>query len=102
MRRHLKKKIEVMDAKTTPLEIIRELAINFLWGFTGNSIVLFMSKQLDVAVFLNFIVYYTLISFIINRAKYETNLGKFVVQPMAAASGAFSGYLFAKWISSLL
>jgi hypothetical protein len=102
MRRHLKKKIEVMDAKTTPLEIIRELAINFLWGFTGNSIVLFMSKQLDVAVFLNFIVYYTLISFIINREKYKTNLGKFVVQPMAAASGAFSGYLFAKWISSLL
>lgn len=99
VRKTLNKKIEVMDAKTTPLEILQESAINFAWGFLGNSIVIFMSKQIDLAVFINFVLYYTLISFILNRDKYETVLGKFVVLPMAAASGAYSGYVFSKWLS---
>lgn len=88
-----------MDARTTPIEIIQESFINFAWGFTGNSIIVFISKQIDIAVLINFMVYYTLISFIINRAKYETKLGKFVVQPLTAAFGAYFGYVFAKWIT---
>lgn len=91
-----------MDAKTTPREIIQESLINFAWGFTGNSIVVFISRQVDLAVAINFLVYYALISFIINREKYETKLGKFVVQPFTAAWGAYSGYLFAKWITIYL
>ena len=102
MKKTLKRKIRVMDAKTTPLEIIQESLINFGWGFLGNSIVIFMAKQIDVAVFINFVLYYTLISFILNRAKYETILGKFFVLPMAAASGAYSGYVFSKWLSLYL
>jgi hypothetical protein len=98
MRKTLKRKIKIMDARTTPLEIIYESLINFTWGFLGNSIVLFMSKEMDVAVFINFILYYTLISFILNRAKYKTNLGKFIVLPFSAALGAYSGYMFAKWL----
>lgn len=99
MKKHLKKKIEIMGAKTTPLEIIYESLINFSWGFLGNSIVLFMAKGIDIAVFVNFILYYTLISFILNRAKYESVFGKFVVLPFAAALGAYSGYIFSKWLS---
>lgn len=102
MKKTLKKKIKVMDAKTTPLEIIQESLINFTWGFLGNSIVLFMAKGLDIAVFINFILYYTLISFILNRAKYETKLGKFIVLPFAAALGAYSGYIFAKWLAAII
>lgn len=102
MRKHINKKIKVLDAKTTPLEIIQESLINFSWGFLGNSIVLFISKQIDIAVFINFILYYTLISFILNRDKYETKLGKFIVLPMAAALGAYSGYLFSKWLATLI
>jgi hypothetical protein len=98
MKKSFKKDIKIYDAKTTPLEIIQESLINFIWGFTGNSIVVFISKQIDIAVLLNFILYYIFISFIINRAKYETKLGKFVIQPFAAALGAYSGYIFAKWI----
>jgi hypothetical protein len=98
MRKTLKKKINIMGAKTTPLELIYESLINFSWGFLGNSIVLFVSKEMDVAVFINFILYYTLISFILNRAKYKTKLGKFIVLPLAAALGAYSGYMFAKWL----
>lgn len=102
MKKTLKKKIKVMDAKTTPLEIIQESLINFTWGFLGNATVVLMSKGLDVAVFINFILYYTLISFILNRAKYETKLGKFIVLPFAAALGAYSGYIFSKWLATLL
>jgi len=87
----LKKKIKILDAKTTPLEIMLESLVNFSWGFLGNSIVLFISKQID-----------TLISFILNREKYETKLGKFIVLPFAAALGAYSGYLFSKWLSTII
>lgn len=91
-----------MDAKTTPIEILKESMINFFYGFAGNSIVVFLAKEIDLAVFVNFILYYTFLSFIVNRERYETNFGKFVVLPGSATLGAFSGYKFAVWISALL
>lgn len=91
-----------MDAKTTPLEIVRETAINFFYGLAGNSIVVFMAKEVDLAVFLNFIIYYTFLSYIVNRAKYETNFGKFIVLPGAAAMGAFAGYKLALLLSNFI
>jgi hypothetical protein len=102
MKKTLKRKIKIMDAKTTPLEIMQETVINFFYGFAGNSIVVFMSKEVDVAVFINFILYYTFLSFIVNRNRYETYFGKFVVLPGAAALGAFTGYKMALWLSSIL
>lgn len=91
-----------MDAKTTPLEILQETIINFFYGFAGNSIVVFMAKEVDVAVFINFIMYYTFLSFIVNRDRYQTYFGKFVILPGAAALGAFTGYKVALWLSSIL
>lgn len=98
----LTKQIDIVGAITTPLELIRETLINFMWGFVGNSIVLFISKELDVLVFINFIIYYTLLSYIVNRVKYTTRLGKFVILPGSASLGAYSGYKFAQWISLIL
>ena len=98
----LDKEISVLDAITTPNELIRETLINFMWGFMGNSIVVFMSKEIDVMVFLNFIFYYMLISYIVNRAKYESIFGKFVVLPGSAALGAYTGYEVAQLISKFL
>jgi len=102
MNKTLKRKIKVMDAKTTPLEILQETVINFFYGFAGNSIVVFMAKEVDVAVFINFIMYYTFLSFIVNRDRYQTYFGKFVILPGAAALGAFTGYKVALWLSSIL
>jgi len=93
--------VDIKGAKTTPWELIRETTVNFLWGFMGNSIVIFMSKGIDIAVFINFALYYTLISYIVNREKYKTRLGKFIVLPISAAAGAFSGYKVAQILSSL-
>lgn len=99
---YLNKEIDIYGAKTSIFEISRETIVNFAWGFIGNSIVVFMSKEIDVAVFINFIVYYVLISYVVNRDKYTTRLGRFVVLPVSAAVGAFCGYKFAQLISIYL
>ena len=98
----LDKEINVWDALTTPNELLRETLINFMWGFLGNSIVVFAAKELDFMVLINYIVYYVLISYIVNRKKYETMLGKFVVLPGSAAAGAFTGYKLAQIIAELV
>ena len=92
----------MFDAITTPNELIRETVINFMWGFLGNSIVVFASKELDFLVLVNYIIYYILISYIVNRKKYETMLGKFIVLPGSAAIGAFTGYKLAQMITKLI
>lgn len=98
----LTKEIKVIDAKTSVSELIKETLINFSWGFFGNSIVVFMSKEIDLAVLINFFLYYILISYIVNRSKYESNFGKFIVLPGSAALGAFIGYKVAQLISQFL
>jgi hypothetical protein len=98
----LDKEINVLDAITTPNELIRETSINFMWGFLGNSIVVFAAKELDFLVLMNYIVYYILISYIVNRKKYETMLGKFIVLPGSAAIGAFTGYKLAQIIAQAI
>lgn len=96
------REISVLDALTTPGELLRETFINFTWGFLGNSIVVFVAKELDFLVLINYIVYYILISYIVNRKKYDTILGKFIVLPGSAAAGAFTGYKLAQIITQML
>ncbi len=98
----LEKEIVVLDAITSPGELIRETVINFAWGLLGNSVVVFVSKEMDFMVLINYILYYILISYIVNRKKYETMLGKFIVLPGSAAIGAYTGYKIAQLISSSL
>ena len=98
----LDKEISVLDALTTPGELLRETLINFMWGFLGNSIVVFVAKELDFLVLINYIVYYILISYIVNRKKYETMLGKFIVLPGSAAAGAYTGYKLAQIITQVI
>ena len=81
---------------------MRETLINFICGFLGNSIVVFVSKELDLLVLINYIVYYILISYIVNRKKYDTILGKFIVLPGSAAAGAFTGYKVAQMLTTII
>lgn len=98
----LEKPITIFDAVTSPKELVTESLINFFWGFFGNSIVVFMAKEIDLAVFVNFLIYYGIISYIVNRAKYESKFGKFIILPGSAAAGAFAGYKAAQYISTLI
>ena len=102
MKKFWDKELNIYGAKTTPSELLRESLINFAWGFVGNSIVVFMAKEIDSAVFVNFLLYYLLMSYIVNRAKYTTRLGRFIVLPVFATFGAFSGYKIAQLISHFL
>ena len=96
------REIDIIGAKTSIKELLTETMVNFSWGFFGNSIVVFMAKEIDIAVLINFFLYYILISIIVNRAKYTTRLGKFIVLPGSAALGAFTGYKVAQLISNFL
>lgn len=96
------REIDIVGAKTSIKELLTETMVNFSWGFFGNSIVVFMAKEIDIAVLINFFLYYILISIIVNRAKYTTRLGKFIILPGSAALGAFTGYKVAQIISTFL
>ncbi len=73
-----------------------------MWGFLGNSIVVFVAKVLDFLVLINYILYYVLISYIVNRKKYVTIFGKFIVLPGSASGGAFAGYKLAQIITEIV
>lgn len=98
VRRIAKKEIIVYDAKTSPGELLRESVINFLWGFAANIMTPFIAARIEAMVFISFVFYYILISYILNREKYETKLGRWFIMPVPAAIGAFTSYKVAYWL----
>lgn len=91
------------EYRETPKNEIREAVIeNFIYGFIASVIVVFVSNQIDIAVLLSYIAYYFFVGRVINRPKYVTSLGRFIVFPASAAIGAFVGYKLAQIISPML
>lgn len=78
--------------EATTREIWEGVRDNFLYGFLGAILVVFISTRTDVAVLLGYIVYYLYLGRIVNRPKYVTDLGKLIVFPIPSAAGAFTGY----------
>lgn len=81
---------EYKDA--TAYEIFEGVKDNFLFGFIGATLVVFISTKLDLGVLLGYITYYYFMGRIVNRPKYVTSLGKLIVFPIPSALGAFVGY----------
>lgn len=96
------KEFEFLDARTSIRELIIEIIVNFFYGFIANTITVFVILRYDLAIFLNFVIYYLFVSIVINREKYESKFGKFMVFPVAAAIGAFTGYKLAFFLSNFL
>lgn len=96
------RKFKFLDAETSARELIIETLVNFLYGFIANTVTVFIILKYDVAVLMNFLLYYMFVSIVINREKYETKVGKFMVFPAAAALGAFIGYKVAFLLSNIL
>ena len=65
---------------------------NFIFGFIGATIVVFIATRADIAVLLGYLAYYFFMGKIVNRPKYVTDLGKMIVFPIPSAFGAFTGY----------
>lgn len=81
---------EYKDA--TLLEIWEGVRDNFIFGFLGAILVVFISTRIDLGVLVGYLVYYTYMGRIVNRPKYVTDLGKLIVFPIPSAAGAFTGY----------
>jgi hypothetical protein len=91
---------EYKDA--TAWEIWEGIRDNFIFGFLGATLVVFISTRTDFAVFLGYITYYYFMGRIVNRPKYVTSLGKLIVFPIPSALGAFAGYKLAYYLHLLL
>jgi hypothetical protein len=85
--------------EATPMEIFEGIRDNFFFGFLGATLVVFIAKRIDVAVFIGYITYYYYMGRIVNRPKYVTSLGRMIVFPIPSALGAFSGYKLAYYLS---
>lgn len=96
------KKIKKEYRETPTREIIEAVIENTTYGFLGSIIVVFIANRIDIAVLIGYLVYYFFVGRVINRPKYVTSLGKFIVFPVPTALGAFTGYKIAQWISLLL
>jgi hypothetical protein len=83
-------------------EIYQAVFENTVYGFLGSIIVVFISQQIDIAVLIGYISYYFFLGRVVNRPKYVTSLGKFIVFPIPTAMGAFIGYKFAGLITTML
>jgi len=68
---------------------------NFVYGLLGSMVIVAITSEIDVAVILAYITYYFYVGKVINRPKYVTSLGKFIVFPIPTAMGAFTGYKLA-------
>lgn len=78
--------------EATKLEIWHGVRDNFIFGFLGAILVVFISTRTDLAVLIGYLVYYAYMGRIVNRPKYITDLGKLIVFPIPSAIGAFTGY----------
>ncbi len=83
-------------------EIYQAVFENTVYGFLGSIIVVFIAQQIDIAVLIGYISYYFFLGRVVNRPKYVTSLGKFIVFPIPTAMGAFIGYKFAGLITTML
>ena len=86
------KKIVKEWKDATASEIWEGIRDNFVFGFIGATLVVFIATKIDIAVILGYLAYYSFMGRIVNRPKYVTDLGKLIMFPIPSAIGAFVGY----------
>jgi len=79
-------------AEATRQEVWEGVRDNFIFGFIGATLVVFIATKSDSAVLIGYLAYYSFMGKIVNRPKYVTDLGKSIVFPIPSALGAFTGY----------
>lgn len=89
------KKLKKEYRETNSKEIQSAVIENFVYGFLGSVLVVFIAERVDIMVLIGYLTYYFFVGKVINRPKYVTSLGKFVIFPVPTALGAFTGYKLA-------
>jgi hypothetical protein len=75
---------------------------NFIYGFLGAIVIVAITIKIDIGVLIAYLLYYFFLGKIVNRPKYVTDLGKFIVFPVPTALGAFIGYKVAPLLIGFL
>ena len=86
----------------TAFEIWEGVRDNFIFGFLGATLVVFIAMRTDFAVLFGYLTYYVFMGRIVNRPKYVTDLGKLIVFPIPSTLGAFVGYKLSYYILQLI
>lgn len=94
------KKIKKEYRETAPGEIRQAILENSVFGLLGSILVVFIAQRMDIAVLIGYMTYYFYVGKVINRPKYVTSLGKFIIFPVPTALGAFIGYKLAYLLST--
>jgi hypothetical protein len=88
---------------SSPQEVwIDGVLYNFIYGFLAAVIIVAVNSRMDMAVLISYMVYYFFLGKIVNRPKYVTDLGKFIVFPVPTALGAFVGYKVPPYLINFL
>lgn len=88
---------------STPQEVwVDGVLYNFIYGFLGAVILVAVNLRIDMAVLISYMIFYFFLGKIVNRPKYVTDLGKFIVFPVPTALGTFIGYKVCPYLISLL
>jgi hypothetical protein len=88
--------------EASTMEVWEGVRDNFIFGFLGATIVVFIATRADLMVIFGYLTYYFFMGRIVNRPKYVTDLGKLIVFPIPSALGAFAGYKLSYIIHNLL
>ena len=96
------KKIVKEYKDATYAEIWEGVRDNFIFGFLGATLVVFIATKADFAVLLGYLAYYFFVGKIVNRPKYVTDLGRMIVFPIPSTLGAFVGYKLSYYILQLI
>lgn len=87
------KKLKKEFKEANPVELwIDGVLYNFIYGLLGAMVVVTITLRVDIAVLLAYLAYYFFLGKVVNRPKYVTSLGKFIIFPVPTAIGAFIGY----------
>jgi hypothetical protein len=86
------KEIKIYDADTTLKELVFEFCVNFFYAYVANVTTPFIVQKYDMGVFVGFFIYYYFLSYILNRDKYESKFGRYILLPVPCVLGAFASY----------
>lgn len=97
------KKLKKEFKESSPQELwLDGVLYNFIYGMLGATVVVTITLGLDLAVLIAYLSYYFFLGRIVNRPKYVTSLGKFIIFPVPTAIGAFIGYKLGPLLINLL
>ena len=95
------KKIQEEYREPSHPELVSAVFDNFIFGLLGAILVVFIAERVDILVLLGYMIYYFFLGRVVNRPKYVTSLGKFIIFPVPTALGAFAGYKLAYYLTLL-